>query len=183
MDLSFKRPTSEKTDVRGKHSSEFLRDLKSLSLEIVLIATVVLAIYCFLFGFFRANDRSMFPAVRDGDLVVYERLDKDYAQRDLLVMKADGKKQVRRVIGVPGDTIDFKDGILLLNGIPQDELGIYEKSEQFKEGTAFPLTVPEGQVFVMGDAREHATDSRMYGCVNSEDTYGTVMLVVRRREF
>lgn len=47
MDLSFKKPTSEKTDVRRKHSSEFLRDLKSLSLEIVLIATVVLAVYCF----------------------------------------------------------------------------------------------------------------------------------------
>lgn len=181
MDLNLENQQHEKTE--KKHKSEFLRDLKSLLLEVILIIAVVLAIYCFLFGFLRANDRAMFPAVRDGDLVVYDRLDKSYSQRDLLAMKIDGTMQVRRVIGVAGDTIDFKEGVLFLNGIPQDESGVYEKSEQFKEGIAFPLTVPEGQVFVMGDAREHATDSRIYGCINCRETYGTVILVVRRRDF
>lgn len=181
MSLNLENQRHEKA--KKKHTSEFLRDFKSLILEIVLIMSVVVAVYCFLFGFLRADDRSMFPAVRDGDLVVYDRLDKDYAQRDLLAMKADGNMQVRRVIGVAGDSIDFKEGVLLLNGIPQDELGVYEKSEQFKEGVSFPLVVPEGQVFVMGDAREHATDSRIYGCVNRKETYGTVILVVRRRDF
>lgn len=167
----------------GKKKSEFFEEATSLVLEILFLGIGLLLVYCFLFGGHRAGDNAMYPAVRDGDLVLFYRLDKTYAVRDLAVLDTDGEKQVRRVEAVAGDTVDFQDGRLVLNGIPQDETGIYEDSEQFTEGTEFPLTVPEGEVFVLGDAREHTADSRIYGCVRVEETYGTVILIVRRREF
>ena len=70
---------------------------------------------------------------------------------------------------------------LLINGSLQQEQEIYQKTERYQEGGEFPLTVPEGQVFVLGDSRSGATDSRIYGSVEIEDTLGKVMTVIRRR--
>ena len=49
----------------------------------------------------------MYPAAKDGDLVVFYRLDKDYEARDLIVLEVDGAKEVRRVVAVAGDNFDF----------------------------------------------------------------------------
>ena len=125
----------------------------------------------------------MYPSIRDGDLVIYYRLDKKYKPQDLVVMKEDDKQEIRRVIAVAGDKVDIQSGYVYIDGIPQRETGIYEETEQFKEGIKFPLVVPDGQVFVLADARENSTDSRIYGCVPVEKTYGTVIAIVRRREF
>ena len=119
----------------------------------------------------------MYPAAKDGDLVVFYRLDKDYEARDLIVLEVDGAKEVA------GDNVDFENGMLVINGIPRREPGIYEKSEQFLKGIEFPIQVPEGKVFVLGDARENSKDSRIYGTVDIKNTYGTVIMIVRRREF
>ena len=125
----------------------------------------------------------MYPAAKDGDLVVFYRLDKDYEARDLIVLEVGGAKEVRRVVAVAGDKVDFENGMLVINGIPRREPGIYEKSEQFLKGIEFPIQVPEGKVFVLGDARENSKDSRIYGTVDIKNTYGTVIMIVRRREF
>ena len=124
----------------------------------------------------------MYPAAKDGDLVVFYRLDKDYEARDLIVLEVDGAKEVRRVVAVAGDNVDFENGMLVINGIPRREPGIYEKSEQFLKGIEFPIQVPEGKVFVLGDSRENSKDSRIYGTVYIKNTYGTVIMIVRRRE-
>jgi signal peptidase I len=175
---------SNQPPVRKKRQKyQFLIELESFLIEIVYIAAALLVIYCFLFGFQRVTDESMFPNARDGDLVIYYRLDKDYASRDLVVIEANGKKQVRRVVATAGETVNFENGKLVLDGIPQKENGIYQDSEQFVTGPEFPLTVGEGEIFVLADAREEAEDSRIYGPVKTAETYGTVMLVIRRRDF
>ena len=63
----------------------------------------------------------MYPAAKDGDLVVFYRLDKDYEARDLIVLEVDGAKEVRRVVAVAGDNVDFENGMLVINGIPRRE--------------------------------------------------------------
>jgi signal peptidase I len=69
----------------------------------------------------------------------------------------------------------------MFNGALQKEPEIYQHTERYAGGVEFPLTVPGGRVFVLGDGRAGAADSRIYDCVRIGDTYGKVIAVVRRR--
>ena len=125
---------------------------------------------------------SMAPMIKDGDLVIYYQYTKSgYLPQDAVVLEFKGQRQVRRVVAIAGDIVDITEAGLIINGALQQEPEIYQKTERYEEGTEFPLTVPEGHIFVLGDSRIGATDSRIYGCVKIEDTFGKVMAVLRRR--
>ena len=159
------------------------KDLLYLLAKIAAIALVFALMFTYLFGAVRYGEPSMSPAVKDGDLVIYYRYKKSgYSSQDLAVVEIGGKKQVRRVVAAAGDTVDILDGGLIINRAFQQEPGIYQRTERYRDGVEFPLTVPEGHVFVLGDRREGATDSRIYGCVSIDDTHGKVMAIIRRRD-
>lgn len=174
---------NETPPVRNPQPVPLWKDILSLLLKTGILILLFLALFTFVFGMFRNQDADMYPNIKDGDLVVYYRLDRDYTARDLLVLDYQGDRQVRRVIAVAGDTVDITEDGLLVNGSPQQEPGIYEATERYAEGMEFPATLKDGEVFVLGDAREDAEDSRIYGVVDTEDTLGKVMIVIRRREF
>ena len=158
-------------------------DLLALFLKIAALAVVFLLLFTFVFGLYRNQDGDMFPSVRDGDLVVFYRLDSDYHASDCLVLDYQGKRSVRRVIAIAGDTVDITEEGLSINGTLQYEPNIYENTFRYESGQDFPVTLQEGEVFVMGDARDNATDSRVYGPVRVKDVLGKVMMIIRRREF
>ncbi|MDR1068935.1 MAG: signal peptidase I [Clostridiales Family XIII bacterium] len=157
------------------------RDLLSLLIKIVVICVAAVLVFTFLYGLHRNTDRDMAPSVKDGDLVMFYRLDREYAAGDLLVLAFEGRKQVRRVVAVAGDTVDITENGLLVNEALQQEVDIYEETRRYENDVEFPLTLGEGQVFVLGDSRENATDSRVYGAVDTRDTFGTVITIVRIR--
>lgn len=97
-------------------------------------------------------------------------------------MNYQGKEQVRRVIATAGDVVDITEDGLTINGAPQQENQIYEKTQRYDTGVDFPSNYRKGD-FVLGDSRENASDSRVYGAVDVKDTKGKVMTIVRRRGF
>jgi signal peptidase I len=159
-----------------------LRELGSLAVKIAVVCAVAASALTFVWGAHRNTDPDMAPAVNDGDLVLFYRLDKDYAADDLLLLDFDGERQVRRVVAVAGDTVDITEDGLEINGMVQPEPDPRARTERYTDGTALPLTLADGQVFVLGDARQDATDSRAYGPVNTDDTLGTAITVIRRRD-
>lgn len=159
------------------------KDVLSLLIKIGLLGIFFLALFTFVFGIFRNQDAAMYPAVKDGDLVIWYRMEKEYIAGDLAVTDYQGKRQVRRVVAVSGDTVDITEEGLLINGSPQQEPEIFQDTNRYEEGIDFPVTLQEGEIFVLGDARENAADSRIYGPVKKEDTLGKVMILIRRREF
>ena len=175
MDTAEEKVISEESVAGG-----IFREILYLLLKIVAIATAIVVIFTFIFGVFRYADNAMLPAVKDGDLVFYYRLRKSYGASDLVVLNYQGKEQVRRVIATAGDGVE--DGITI-NGAPQQEHQIYEKTQRYDTGVDFPIKLQEGQIFVLGDSRENASDSRVYGAVDVKDTKGKVMTIVRRRGF
>ena len=166
----------------AKKRPSLLSDLLFLLMKIGIIALFVVIIFTFFFGIVQVRDNAMDPAVKDGDLVIYYRLDKNYVANDLAVLEKQGKTQVRRVVGIDGDKIDInRDNGLEINGYPQQEDNIYTETLPVVGKTKFPLTVGTEQVFVLGDNRKYAVDSRTYGCVDKSDTKGKVIAVIRRR--
>jgi len=158
------------------------KDLLYLLVKIASIVLVFILLFTFLFGLIRYQEPSMAPAIKDGDLVIYYRYTKSgYQPQDVVALMFNGQKQVRRVVATAGDTVDITDNGLMVNGALQQEPEIYQKTERYADGVSFPLTVPEGQIFVLGDSRTDAADSRIYGSVKIENTLGKVMTVLRRR--
>ena len=156
-------------------------DIFQLLLKIVLIILAVILVFTFMYGMARINDVSMKPAIKDGDLVMYYRLDKRFVSGDIAVFKKDGRTTTGRVVAVAGDTVDItKDG-LMINGVTQISQDIYFDTTQFQNGVDFPITVGEGQIFVLGDNRPEASDSRIYGCINVKDVKGKAIAVIRTR--
>ena len=161
-----------------------IKDLLSLLVKIAVIAAAFVVLFTFVFGLIRYDEPSMAPAIKDGDLVVFYRLNSaGYLPQDLVVVDFEGERQARRVVATAGDMVDITEEGLMVNGSLQLEPDIFQDTERYVDGVDFPLTVPARHIFVLGDSRENATDSRIYGCVSNEDTLGKVMLLIRRKAF
>lgn len=187
LEITEKAEHSEPRNNRNRKSAALrkpptlLQEILYFLIKLTLIALAVTLIFTFMFGIIRYNSNNMNPAMQEGDLIVFYRLDKEYKASDAIVVKYDGEYQVQRVIAVAGDTVDITEGGLMVNGAYQSETRIYTETYRYEEGIDFPLTVPEGEVFVLSDNRINAVDSRLYGTVCIKDTYGSVISVLRRR--
>jgi len=156
-------------------------DLGMLGLKIAVIAMITVVLFTFIYGFHYNSEPGMNPAVKDGDLILFYRLSKDYNARDLALVYFQGEVQVRRVVAKAGDTVDITEQGLIINGALQLETEIYEATELFLDGPDFPMTIGPDEVFVLADSRENAADSRLYGAIHKEDTLGKVITIMRRR--
>jgi signal peptidase I, bacterial type len=95
---------------------------------------------------------------------------------NVLNLSTGNDRLVKRVIGVPGDTIDIKDGHVFVNNEMLEEN--YIKGETLKRETTFPIKVPEGKLFVLGDNRAVSRDSRNFGLVDSDQVEGKAVFRV-----
>ena len=87
---------------------------------------------------------------------------------------------VKRIIAIPGDTVDIKDGVVYINGNPTEEPYV-KRHDRFtlKPSNVFPqvpFTVPEGKYFMLGDNRGNSQDSRFWGFADISDMRGPVFL-------
>lgn len=155
--------------------------------SILIAASVFLVIYIFLFRPFEVNGQSMFPNFHDREYVLTNLITLRFGapvRGDVIVFKAPpdpDKDFIKRVIGIPGDTVSVKDGGVFVNGQLYDESG-YLTSEVKTYGGAFlkegdTVTVPSGEYFVMGDNRPYSSDSREWGFVPTSNVIGKSFLV------
>jgi len=176
-----KRIQSRTQQGSKKQQTTLLEEMLYLLRKILVITVLMVLCGTLLFGTARNTDLGMTPAVKSGDLVLYYRLDKQYASSDVVAVETGGSFQTRRVIAVGGDTVDLTAEGLMINGYLQQEADIVGQTLPYTEGIAFPIVLKENQVFLLGDHREHASDSRLYGAVDVEETLGKVILILRRR--
>jgi len=141
-------------------------DLYEWAQALVCSVLAVVLLFTFVIRLIGVDGHSMVPTLQDGDrlLVLNAMLDNDYEYGDIVVLRKDTFLEepiVKRVIATEGQTvdIDFVSGAVYVDGELLEEDYINEPT-YVEEGTEFPLTVPEGSIFVMGDNRNHSSDSR-----------------------
>lgn len=146
-------------------------------------AVLVLAAYIIFTQFFlvaQNHGTEMFPSMKDGDLIIAFRLQKDYAKNDVVVYSVDKEQKVGRIAARQRDVVTLDDsGRLLVNGTVQAGEILYPTYA--KEGLKYPYEVPENHIFVLGDYRTNSEDSRDYGPVAMEHVKGKVITILRRR--
>ena len=93
------------------------------------------------------------------------------------VLEINKKSYIKRVIGLPGDHVQIKDGKVYINNEELDEPYLQDNvTTNMGNGIFSDLVVPENCVFAMGDNRDHSTDCRSFGCIPLEKIEGTVWI-------
>lgn len=158
--------------------------LKTVRSLLGTILTIILSwwiIFGVAFGLTIVRNNDMSPRLDGGDLIIYYRLSRSHRIGEVLFIKKNNHLYLGRVIAVGGDTVEILDeGGVIVNGNNISENNIYFSTPKYGDFVKYPLTVPEGEVFVLCDAREGAEDSRYYGTVAKNEIKGIVITVIRR---
>lgn len=164
---------------------KFARDIYDWVEIFVVTMTAIMLIFTFIGRIAYVDGPSMNETLHDRDTLVVSKLFYTPKQNDIVVFQSPDSGIaggiVKRVIATAGQTvdIDFDNWVVTVDGVALDEPYV-----NFEEGYAmrnydveFPITVPEGQIFVMGDNRNHSNDSRgsQIGCVDTRFVFGHVL--------
>jgi signal peptidase I len=113
----------------------------------------------------------MLDTLHDGEMVIVDKLTPrltGLARGDIVVFQPppaeddDGSPFIKRVIGLPGDLVELRDGAVRINGVPLDESGyVYRDQPTLPTDTLTAWELPAGALFVLGDHRIDSTDSRL----------------------
>lgn len=154
----------------------------------IIVACVLMAILYFFIGRpFTVSGQSMYPTLHNGDHMIMSKLG-GINRFDVVILKApdEDKEYIKRVIGMPGDTVEVKSGVLYINGKVVEQPFINsdntKKTVFIDDFTLKELTgvdkVPEGKYFVMGDNRGVSKDSRMIGFIDASAIEGKAVFTV-----
>ena len=152
---------------------------------------LALVIRTFLFTPIVVDGVSMMPTLEHGDKMIVNKIGYTIGEPknfDIVVFHAPEQKDyIKRVIGLPGDEVAYRDDVLYINGEAFEEPYLDEYKAEILDGTLtedFTLeekwgskTVPEGHVFVLGDNRRKSKDSRMIGFVAIDEIIGSTKMV------
>lgn len=172
---------------KQKKKNEFLDWIIALGIAFLIAG----AIRYLFFTPIVVDGESMMPTLHTQDRMIVNRLSYKIGEPkrfDIVVFHATKEKDyIKRVIGLPGDHIEYKDDTLYINGKKYDEPYLDEYKKELLDGPLtepFTLeeitgkkTVPEGQIFVMGDNRRYSKDSRHIGTVPIKEVMGKTSFV------
>ena len=162
------------------HLSETARGYLRLLLRIALLAAAAVLLLTKVFLITRVRGNEMFPAIRDGDLIAVFRLQRSYAKNDVVVYTYGDSTYVGRIAALAHDVVTIDEsGVLSVNGTEQHGEILYPTYA--KGSLTYPYTVSEGGVFILGDERTAAHDSRERGEIAAENIEGKVIGLLRRR--
>lgn len=149
--------------------------IKELYPYIIIILVVVL-VRSFIITPVIVSGNSMKPNLNDGELLLVRKIgynEKTIKRFDIVVIKKDKEEIIKRVIGLPGEHISYKNNKLYVNDklVTEDYTHLDTKDFNLEE-TCTCSTIPEGKYLVLGDNRPISKDSRSIGLIDEKDIIG-----------
>lgn len=171
-----KEINEEKLEKGQVEESKFKKFIKEL-VPYVLIIIIVLFVKTYIISPIQVNGASMDSTLKNGDIMILNKLQykRNGVKRfDIIVLKHRGTHIIKRVIGLPGDTVQMKKNVLYINGEKVNEpyLDKGTVTEDFKE------EIPANCYYVLGDNREESLDSTELGCFDEKDIEGIAKLTI-----
>lgn len=147
--------------------------LKDLIPYVVIIIAVIL-VRTFIATPVRVNGSSMYPTLKGGEIMLLNKLGK-VDRFDIVVLKIDAENDnlIKRVIALPGETIEIKDSKIYIN----DE----ELKDNYGAGNTYSIdkiTLKDDEYYVLGDNRTISMDSRVFGPIKKDDIKGTTNFIM-----
>ena len=158
-------------------------------LPYIIIIVIVLFIKAFIITPIKVNGESMYPTLEEGDIMILNKTAYYFNEPkrfDIVVVDMPNEYLIKRVIGLPGDNIVFKDDKLYINGTyyVEDYLDkdyIEEAKEKYNAKLFtedFEITLDNDEIFVLGDNRLRSSDSRTLGTFKYSDIIGKKGIVI-----
>lgn len=173
-------PTEEEVAVereRLEYQKRYRQTLRTTIYALIVVAAVAVLVATMFLPVLQVSGTSMEPTLSDGDIIVLVKSG-DFQTGDLVGFYYQNKLLLKRVIAGPGDIVDIdEEGNVYVNDELLDEPYVTEKSLGETDRN-YPIQVPEGKYFVMGDNRSTSIDSRssVIGYIEKDQIVGKVVL-------
>lgn len=150
-----------------------LKNILKEYIPYIIIIIIVVLIRTYLFTPIKVNGTSMYPTLKPNELMILNKIELKRGIRrwDIVVVKEDNKYIIKRVIGLPGESVAYLDGKLYINEKEVEDEYSLTKTSDFNE-----MYLGENEYFVMGDNRSVSADSRVIGPVIEEQIIGKAHL-------
>ncbi len=149
----------------------------------IVITMIVILIRMFIISPVRVDGTSMYPTLSNNEFLLLSKYDQSYDRFDIVVLKYRNERLVKRIIGLPGETVEYKNNTLYINGKEMEEPFINTNTDDFNLNELGYDKIPENYYFVVGDNRGSSLDSRMIGLINKKDLQGTIKLSITGFKF
>lgn len=150
---------------------KFIREI----IPYLVIILVVLILRTFIVTPIFVSGESMVPTLDGGELMLLKKYDTSYERFDIVVVNenVEGDNLIKRVIGLPGETIKYRNDKLYINGKIMEDTYAFGQTGNFQE-----ITLEDDEYFLMGDNREISLDSRTLGIIKKQEIEGTVSIIL-----
>lgn len=141
----------------------------------VVILVVILLLKCFVFSTIQVNGDSMMNTLHSKDIMILDKISYRFSEIerfDIIVIKSEREDLIKRVIGLPGEHVAYRDNKLYINGKKVEDQFSNVKTADFElEDIGFDR-IPKDMYFVLGDNRTDSIDSRIIGLVPKDKIAG-----------
>ena len=150
---------------------KFIKEL----IPYLVIILVVVTIRTFIVTPIVVQGESMVPTLDGGEVMVLKKYDTNCDRFDIVVVnkRVEGGNLIKRVIGLPGETIRYRNNTLYINDKVIEDIYAYGDTGNFQE-----ITLGDDEYFLMGDNRAISLDSRALGIIKKQEIEGTVGIVL-----